>query len=110
MRCFAVMCIICCVVCSAIVLRCPHSGGALSIGTSIAQAQPSRTELMQQSHHKQRADKARKVEGEDPRAAALAVVEPASGDYDYLVLVILASSLVILALVTNSRRRARSRL
>jgi hypothetical protein len=64
---------------------------------------------MKQSHHKQKTESARKAQEEPGELASLAVTEPASAGYDYLVLILLGGSLVILAFVAGRRRRARLR-
>ncbi len=111
MRWIAATCCICCLLLSAAVLRCPSSGVLPSVGTALADAEATRTELMQQSDHHRRVERAKKVEAEaeDRQIAAFGIPEAASRDYDYLVLIMLAASVVVLAFVARRRRHVRSR-
>jgi hypothetical protein len=65
---------------------------------------------MKQSDHKQRVNRAKNTSSEDRQLAAVAAPEPVSEDYDYLVLVILVASVVVLALVASRKRRIGYRL
>jgi hypothetical protein len=65
---------------------------------------------MQQSDHKKRMENAKKNQTSEGQIAASAVPTPAPGNYDYLALVILGASVVILAFVASKRGRARLRL
>ena len=98
MRCIVTTC---CIVCLL-----------LSIGTALADAQTTGTELMQQSDHHRRVERAKKAETEieDRQIAAFGMPEGAARDYDYIVLIMLASSIVILAFVARRRRRTKFRL
>jgi hypothetical protein len=64
---------------------------------------------MQQSDHKQRAAKKSKPEPSQPQAAGVVPLEADPGDGDYLVMVILVASVVILALVATRGKRIRFR-
>jgi len=83
-------------------------------GVAAAYAQASGTELMQQSDHHRRVERAKKAEAEtetdDPQIASFGMPEPASRDYDYLILILLAVSFVVFAFVARWGKRARSRL
>ena len=98
MRCIIAICFIGCLL--------------LSIGTALANAQTTGTELMQQSDHHRRVERAKKAEAEAEgrQIAAFGVPEVATRDYDYLVFVILVGSIVVLAFVARRRRRERFRL
>jgi hypothetical protein len=82
-----------------------------SVGAASAYAQASGTEIMQQSDHHRRVERAKKAEAEseESQIAAFGVPEAASRDYDYLVLVLLAVSVVVLAFVARRDRRRRFR-
>ncbi len=107
MRCIVAICCACCLLLSAAVLRCPGRDVLPSIGTTLANAQTTGKELMQQSDHHRRVERAKKAEAEDRRIAAFGMPEAASRDYDYLVLIMLAGSIVILTFVARRRRRQR---
>jgi hypothetical protein len=83
------------------------------VGPAPVYAQATDTELMQQSDHHRRTTRAKKAqaeaESEERQIAAFGVPETASRNYDYLILVLLAVSLVILTFVTRRDRRARLR-
>lgn len=64
---------------------------------------------MQQSAYKKKMDRAKQERAADNQLAATVVPTPTRGDYDYLALVILGASLVILALVAVRRRCVRLR-
>ena len=81
-----------------------------SMGATLANALTAGTELMQQSDHQRRVERAKKAEAADRQIAAFGMPEAASRQYDYLVLVMLAVSIVILAVIARRRRRERFRL
>ena len=83
-----------------------------SPGVASAYAQASGTEIMQQSDHHRRVERAKKAETEmeERQVAAFGVPEAASRDYDYLILILLAVSFVVFAFVARRGRRVRSRL
>lgn len=110
MRLIVAICCVCAVLFSAAALRHPDSGLVPSITTALANAQATGTELMQQSDHHRRVEQAKKAEDEDRQIAAFGVPEATTRDYDYLVLILLAASVVILASVARRNRRARFRL
>jgi hypothetical protein len=109
MRCLVAMCLFCAVLFSALTPG-PSPTGLAPLGSSQLQAQVSRTELMQQNDHKQRMERAKKAQAEGNQLATLVATESTSGNYDYLVLVVLAASVVLLAFVAGKRKRARFRL
>jgi len=78
-------------------------------GPSEAWAQADRTDLMQQSDHKRRAQNRTKPEPVQQQMAGVAPSEAEAGDEDYLVLVILVASVVILAFVATRGKKFRLR-
>lgn len=97
----------CCLLLSAVALRVPEEGGLRPEGSALANAQAASTELMQQSDHRRRTERAKKAEAEDPQIAAFGVPEGTSGNLDFVVLAILAGSIVFLAFLARRRRRTR---
>jgi hypothetical protein len=90
---------------------CRHGGGVLPlVGITLANAQASGTELMQQSDHQRRVERAKKAEAEERQIAAFGMPEAASRDYDVVVLIMLAASVVILAVIASRRSHPRPRL
>ena len=114
MRCLVVVVAVFCLLLSAADLRHSDAGRVPLVRAASLQAQPSRTELMQQSDHHRRVERAKKAEAEtetdDPQIASFGMPEPASRDYDYLILILLAVSFVVFAFVARWGKRARSRL
>jgi hypothetical protein len=114
MRCLVVVCVLCGLVLSAATLVLPRRGSRPSLVTCSLRAQGSRTEQMQQSAYKKKMDRAKQERAKQERAAdnqlaATVVPTPTHGDYDYLALVILGASLLVLALVAVRRRSIRLR-
>ena len=109
MRCFVFVVIIFALLLCAANLGLREGSIAPRVGTAHLRAQPSRTELMQQSHHKKRVDDAQKARTDDKQIAAAGIPEARTGDYDYVVVAILAASIVILAFVAGKKRHARFR-
>ena len=109
MRCLLMVCVVCGLVLSATTLALPRGGSRLSLVASTIQAQGSRTDLMQQSAYKKRMERAKQERAADNQLAATVVPTPTHGDYDYLALVILGASLLVLALVAVRRRSIRLR-
>jgi hypothetical protein len=95
-------------------MRFPERGAVPSVGTSLASAQGASTELQQQSDHRRRVERAKKAaadtEVENRQIAAIGVPEAASRDFDYLVFIVLAASVVVLAFIARRKRRAGLRL
>jgi hypothetical protein len=110
MRCLVVVFVVCGLVLSAAALALPPRGRGLSLVTSTLQAQGSRTEQMQQSVYKKKMDRAKQERVENDQLAATVVPTPTRGSYDYLALVVLGTSILILALAAVKRRSARLRL
>jgi len=109
MRIFVAVCCLCCLLLSGAVLRFPEGGRLNPVGKALANAQTASTELMQQSDHRRRAERAKKAEAEaeDPQIAAFGVPEGTSGNLDFVVLAILAGSIAFLAIIARRRRRTR---
>jgi len=76
-------------------------------GPSEAWAQADRTDLMQQSDHKQRATKQAKPEPVEQQTAGVIPIEANAGDGDYVVLALLVASVVILAFVAACGKKIR---
>ena len=98
MRCIITTCVICCLL--------------LPVGMALGNAKTTGTELMQQSDHHRRVERAKKeeAEAEERQIAAFGMPEAASRDYDYLAFVVLVASIVVLAFVARRKRRTRFRL
>jgi hypothetical protein len=110
MRCLVLVMAVFCLLLSAADLRQSDAGRVPLVRAASLQAQPSRTELMQQSDHKQRVDNAKKAKTEERQIATAGIPESRAGDYDYLVLAILVGSVIVLAVVAGRKRRARLRI
>ena len=98
--------------CSAVLLA-PGTRPLRPVLTAPAYAQASSTEIMKQSDHHRRVERAKKAQAEarnsDQQMAAFGMPESSSEGYDYLVVVLLAVSLIVIAFVARRGRRARSR-
>jgi hypothetical protein len=107
----AAICCVCIALISAALLG-PPNVPVPEVGAMPAYAQATGTELMQQSDHHRRVERAKKAEAEseEEQMAAFGIPEAPGRDYDYLVLILLAVSVVILSLVARRDRRASSRL
>ncbi len=79
-------------------------------GPSEAWAQADRTDLMQQSDHTRRTKNRTKPEPVQQQMAGVVPSEAGADDEDYLVLVILVASVVILAFVATRGKKFRLRL
>ena len=110
MRCIVAICCACCLLLSAAALRYPGGDALPSMGATLANALTAGTELMQQSDHQRRVERAKKAEAADRQIAAFGMPEAASRDYDYLAFVVLVASIVVLAFVARRKRRTRFRL
>jgi len=76
-------------------------------GMSEAWAQAGKADLMQQSDHKQRANKQAKPEPVEQQTAGVIPIEANAGDGDYVVLAILVASVVVLAFVAACGKKVR---
>jgi len=76
---------------------------------SEAWAQTDRTDLMQQSDHKRRATNQAKPEPVQQQTAGVIPIEADVEDGDYVVLAILAASVVILAFIATRGKKIRFR-
>lgn len=110
MRCLVIAFVFFGLLLSAAAPRLPYAHGAPAIESTPVQAQASDTRLMQQSDYKRRMEGTRKVRSEGSQAATAAVPEASSGNSDYLILLVVAGSVVILAFLPRRKRRAGFRL
>jgi hypothetical protein len=110
MRTMVVICCVCSLVLSTAALTLREPRPVPSIVTTLANAQTENTEIMKQSDHRRRVEKAKKAEDDKRQIAAFGVPDAATRDYDYLVLIVLGVSLLILALVARRRHRTGFRL
>jgi hypothetical protein len=109
-RCCILIGMVCGLVLSAVGPSLHRTQWSSLLETAPLLAQGTRTDLMQQSDYKHRLNEARKTGTEERGPSPVEEALPAAAVSDYLVLVLLAVSVVILAFVASRQRRTRFRL
>jgi hypothetical protein len=102
---------LCCaglVMLSVLLLPYPTGRFVHVAGITKAQAETDPAELMKQRHHKQRTQASDETKAEESQNASVVPPETVTGNYDYLVLIVLVASVVVLALVTSRKGRRRA--
>ena len=87
----------------------PRSVAPEAASIESSRSQPDRTELMKQSDHQRRVSQRRQAKADAQQMAAIGAPEVNARGYDYVVLVILIASAVVLAVVAGRRKRIRLR-